>query len=334
MDKGYFQKNHITNALARPNALDTRSKPRKLVKNQSKKLTNFSQYDENFIRYVNELDSYFKASELRCQSRKEDVEGRSQRAADYVRYSLEGGSSVEVDSSGNSEMAMENDKVHSSHRGRVIPQISLNSCDASCYSDFETLESLRTASENASYYATPEQDTLSLYTVSPEFDSLSNFVTPSQGTTPEQSRYHTAEPDNGCGIEDELLGDLRAGSQETLFNASSEYDDVSFDSIRDDEVDADATFDIDESAAAISKLNLTFSGRESAAFGTSMDDGVADSGAEAKANLEAKVRRSNFVRSSCIDLEDENKNEPRSTVVVLDEEEKKQKESYLKCCPL
>lgn len=320
---------------------------RSLLKGHSKKSNPYAMYDESFIRYVNELDSYFKASEMRHQTSQDVAEGTSQNM-DHITFTAE------------KRLSMRRKKFMWNQPSRVseIPQISLNSFDVSS-TDLDTLEvSLKTNTDNASYYTTPDQDVS--FMTAPDGQSL--CVTPDQATTSDMSCYLTAELNSSLET-DTYVYEIanERGSQETLYNDSFDYDD-SIDSHESCEAS------VESSAAKLSLIDLNV---DNAANGERDVDGLSQSDLEAEAEdvlcplkekklktvsvtekkeistndtamnstsvrhkLEAKERRSNFVRSTCIDLDDEVKsNDNQDTVIVLDEPEPK-KESYLKCCPV
>lgn len=309
---------------------------RNLLKGYSRKANPYAMYDESFIRYVNELDSYFKASELRHQNSQDLAEATS--------------STEEM--SAENRLSMKRRKFMWNQQAKltVIPQISLNSFDVSS-TELDTLEvSMKMNTDSASFYATPDQD-LSFMTA-PDGQSL--CLTPDQATTSDVSCYLTAEQNSSLETDTYVYEIAKAhGSQETLYNESIEYDESS-DSLESCEASAESC------AAAISLIDLNENESEE---NTEIDleaeaqdvlcplkekkikvesvtkneiqanDTVTNSTFRHK--LQAKERRSNFVRSTCIDLEDEVKNNDNqdTTVIVLDEKEPK-KESYLKCCPV
>lgn len=363
--------------LVKPKTLDIKApKTRRLLKSQSKKATtstSYSMYDENFIRYVNELDSYFKASELRHQSSKEV----DQKA--YSHHMTFPGAEL------GALNTLRNGLFQSAHTSYHpgIPQISLssvqNESEGSNEGDDGSL-----ASDNVSYCTTMDHDWSSFMTSTPDYDSLSFFVTPSQGTTPELSCYLTAEQNTTS--EDTYKLPEEYGSQETLFNADSDYEENSFRSILNyDGQRADQEVALEEGFSQMSlgfrvhenvlsnscsprgsirrgssprrSIRRSSSPRKSirrgssprgstcressrrdssprSATGTHVEVAVMVETAEDAKKLEAKVRRSNFVRTSCIDLEDEYKSDADSATVVTLQDDEKKKESYFKCCPV
>lgn len=343
--------------MVKPKTLDIKApKTRRLLKSQSKKATtstSYSMYDDNFIRYVNELDSYFKASELRHQSSKE-VDKKA-----YSNHMTFPGTELGAMSTLSNGLFQ---SVHTSYRPG-IPQISLSSVqNESGGSNEDDNGSL--ASDNGSYCTTMDHDWSSFMTSTPDYDSLSFFVTPSQGTTPELSCYVTAEQNTTS--EDTCVYKLpeEYGSQETLFNADSDYEESSFRSILNYENGqrADQQVGIEEGFSQMSLgfrvrdnvLSNSCSPRGSIRRGSSpcgfshrgssprsstprTDDEatvMVEKAEDSNKKLEAKVRRSNFVRTSCIDLDDEYKSDADSATVVTLQVDEKKKESYFKCCPV
>lgn len=332
--------------LVKPKTLDIKGpKTRRLLKSQSKKANTssaYSMYDENFIRYVNELDSYFKASELRHQSSKE-VDKKP-----YSHHMTFPG--VDPGAVGTLRNGLFQ-SMHTPYR-TGIPQISLSSVQNESGGSNEDEDGSLT-SDNVSYCTTMDPDWSSLMTSTPDYDSLSFFVTPSQGTTPELSCYLTAEQNTTS--EDTCVYKLpeEYGSQETLFNADSDYEESSFRSILDYENGqrADQQVAIEE---GFSHMSLSFrvcdnvlsnscsprgfSPHSSPRSSTPRTDDEAaamvEKAEDANKKLEAKVRRSNFVRTSCVDLEDEYKSDADSATVVTLQDVGKKKESYFKCCPV
>lgn len=321
---------------------DTRPTTKKLVKSVCRKSpVHHSLYDENFIRYVNELDSYFKASELRYQnSQSEEKNSFSLRS--HIKYCRDASSSFEM-SSGTSESAYYDGEqrsysLDSPEPQRVIPLISLNSCKKL---SSDVLDSSGSPCEDVSFHTTLEQDIP--YITTPDYDNLSVCVTPSLCTTSDQSCYFTAEP-NSPEDSNTFMSHLNdSSSQETLSNAFLEYDDISYNSGRDHGSTHESSCNVDESTTALAKLKLgyTVHGNIISNVETSSNENANNDDEDAlttalsqKQRMEAKIRRSNFVRSTCIDLEDDGKSEPQCTAVTLDNEEVTKKESYMKCCPV
>lgn len=322
--------------------VDTRPTAKKLVKSVCRKSPiHHSLYDESFIRYVNELDSYFKASELRYQNSQSE-EKNSFFLRNHTKYYRDASFSFEM-SSGTSESAYYDGEqrsysLDSPEPQRVLPLISLNSCKKL---SSEMLDSSGSPCEDASFYTTLEQDIP--YITTPDYDNLSVCVTPSLCTASDQSCYFTAEQ-NGPGDSNTFISHLsHSSSQETLFNAFSEYDDISYNSSRDHGSTHETSCNVDESTTALTKLKLGYnihgnivsnvetSSHENA---NNDDEDALTTALSQKQRMEAKIRRSNFVRSTCIDLEDDGKSDSQCTAVTLDNEKVTEKESYMKCCPV
>jgi len=346
-NKMLFQKSQPANFIvSKPNNESrTATAKIKLTKPLSKRVTLHSSmthhYDESFIRYVNGFESYFKASELRNQSSSEEAKSKSELLRNRVRYVAEVSTSMEASSGSLSDARSYSLDSPKSQKKKSLPRVSLV-YDTAPHIDL--LDSPKSFSETASsYYATPDQDRSFITTPS---DNYSFFATAS-----EQTSYLTAEHESLDESHTFVLDAKQFSSQETLYN---DDDDIFKDDEEDDEAEDEEEDEMQDRITELvrpssssdvsvpfSRLNLGFGLRTR--FHDEMDaTNVLTSPESRESKVEAKIRRSNFVRSTCIDLEEEESGKSDASTIsnstsVLKQDaktiESPIKDSTIKCFP-